>query len=67
MREEEIAKRKTGHLNADGTAKKSYDTKAAAKAGIKSPGAKNVGKLEPYRCRWCNGWHIGHRRYTNGD
>ena len=18
--------------------------------------------LKPYRCRWCDGWHLGHRR-----
>lgn len=41
------------HFNRDGTAKKSYPTKDAAREqGLKQ--GKNA-----YRCEFCGSWHIG--------
>lgn len=23
---------------------------------------RTTGYMEPYKCRWCGGWHLGHAR-----
>lgn len=34
---------------------------AAAHAGRLNRGRDAADRVEPYRCRHCRGWHVGHR------
>lgn len=40
--------------------KRYYRTKAAAKTAAKQA-EQNFGRMHPYRCGWCELWHIGHK------
>lgn len=45
------------------TGKRSYETRAAAKAGRRGlSGITSVEGVHAYRCDACGFWHIGHRR-----
>lgn len=41
------------------TGKATYDTRAGAKATAKRL-RPTRGRMRPYPCNQCNGWHIGH-------
>ena len=37
-----------------------HSTRAEARSFARQ-GRRANGALRPYRCRWCPGWHLGHR------
>ncbi|HEX6475067.1 MAG TPA: hypothetical protein VF114_08300 [Candidatus Limnocylindria bacterium] len=43
------------------TSKAVYVSRREAKS-IARHGRRGYAGLHPYRCRWCDGWHLGHRR-----
>ena len=44
------------------TSKAVYVSRQEAKSFVRRRGYAG---LHPYRCRWCDGWHLGHRRATH--
>jgi hypothetical protein len=49
------------------TGKKPFETYAKAESEIGSLIRKNasrpeLGLINPYHCRWCHTWHLGHAR-----
>jgi hypothetical protein len=68
-RDRERQMRAAGHLKADGSYKRPYHSKQAAKRWLKpnrgwsGTGLTRAKDLEPYRCRFCDLWHIGHKGY----
>ena len=49
--------------------KKRYPSKAVAKRWARRvpTAVPGVGVLRPYRCGWCDGWHLGHDRPKGWD
>lgn len=49
------------HHNADGTPKKTYGSKRAAKDRIRDLRKRHclTRRVEAYQCELCSGWHIG--------
>lgn len=43
------------------TSKSYFVSRGEAKAVLRS-GRHSFSGLQPYRCRYCDGWHLGHRR-----
>jgi hypothetical protein len=43
------------------TSKTMYVSRGEAKS-VARQGRLQDGSLRPYRCRFCPGWHLGHRR-----
>ena len=42
------------------TSKVWFISRGEAKCVTRQPWAASG--LKPYRCRWCDGWHLGHRQ-----
>lgn len=41
------------------------DAKRAAKRVESSANGRKVGRVEVYRCRECDGWHVGHSLWNH--
>jgi hypothetical protein len=46
------------------TSKAMYVSRSEAKSVLRH-GRRQDGTLKPYRCEFCPGWHLGHRRRTH--
>jgi hypothetical protein len=47
------------------TRKRRYDTKRQARTNAKLMHKKYLGRYKAYKCKHCNGWHVGHNRPEN--
>ena len=47
------------------TSKALFLSRGEARAWVRS-GRRSDGRLDPYHCRYCGGWHVGHRRGHSG-
>jgi hypothetical protein len=45
------------------TSKAGYDSRREASNRVRH-GSHSDGSLAPYHCRWCERWHLGHRRHA---
>lgn len=43
------------------TIKIQHATRKAAKLHVRRLAQEGDDGLEPYRCRWCGRWHVGHK------
>jgi hypothetical protein len=46
------------------TSKAVYVSRREAQSLLRH-GRHGYAGLKPYRCRWCDGWHLGHARRTH--
>lgn len=59
--DDKLRLREMGHLAADFTLKKAFNSKDEAKRHIRSSRHIRVTDLRPYRCFVCGAWHIGNQ------
>lgn len=43
------------------TSKAAFSSRREAQSWVRH-GRRSNGSLDPYHCRYCDGWHLGHRR-----
>lgn len=47
------------------TSKVLFLSRREARAWVRA-GRRSDGRLDPYHCRYCDGWHVGHRHRRTG-
>lgn len=56
---------KRSHFRHEGGSKVTYNTKATARKSADAMSKKTGFRFDPYKCLWCDGYHIGKHHTQN--